>query len=266
MRVLTPQLDWAAFLGSIAAARSRLLLLDYDGTLAPFHVRPELAVPDPDAVSALEDVMKAGGTRVVIISGRPADELPPLLGLNPRPEIWGSHGRERLQPDGRKTVRGPDAEACRGLAGAVGVLDGALPQGSRLEIKLASLALHWRGLSEEVARRLRTDVMRRWQTIVAHHQALEILDFDGGLEIRASGWDKQHAVNAVLSETPAGSAVVYLGDDTTDEDAFRAIKTRGVGILVRAQFRETAADVWLEPGELASFLSRWRVERREVAA
>lgn len=264
MRVLNPQLDWAGFLDSIAAARSRLLLLDYDGTLAPFHVRPELAVPYPEAASALEAVMKAGGTRVVVISGRPADELPPLLGLNPRPEIWGSHGRERLQPDGYKTVRHPDAETCRGLADAVGVLEDSLPQGSRLEIKLASLALHWRGVPEEAARQLRTDVMRRWQSIVAHHPALEILDFDGGLEIRASGWDKRHAVEAVLSETPPESVVAYLGDDVTDEDAFRAIKASGVGILVRPEFRNTAADVWLRPDELISFLSRWRVERQEV--
>lgn len=265
MLTLTPKLDWAAFLGSIAAARSRLLMLDYDGTLAPFHVRPELALPYPDVLSALEAIMKAGGTRVVIISGRPADEVPPLLGLKPHPEIWGSHGRERLSTDGQRTVQTPDPAACSGLANAVGVLDGTLPEGSRLEIKLASLALHWRALPENAARKLRKDVMRRWQSIAAHN-SLEILDFDGGLEIRASGWDKRHAVEAVLSETPAHSAVAYLGDDMTDEDAFSAIKARGVGILVRAQLRETAADAWLEPGELVSFLSRWRVEQREMTA
>lgn len=265
MRVLAPQLDWAAFLDRIAAARSRLLLLDYDGTLAPFHVRPELAVPSPETARALEDIMKAGGTRVVIVSGRPANELPPLLGLKPHPEIWGSHGRERLHTDGQRTVQAPDAAASSSLADAVGVLDGILPQGSRLEYKLASLALHWRALPESAARQLRAEVMRRWQSI-AEHNALEILDFDGGIEIRARGCDKQHAVEAVLSETPAESAIAYLGDDTTDEDAFRAVKGRGVGILVRPQFRDTTADVWLEPGELVSFLRRWRVERRQVTA
>jgi trehalose 6-phosphate phosphatase len=263
LRVLAPQLDWAAFLDRIGVACSRLLLLDYDGTLAPFHVRPELAKPFPEVLSALKDIMMAGGTRVVIISGRPADEVPPLLGLKPHPEIWGSHGRERLRSDGQRTVQAPDAVTISGLADAAGVLDGILPQGSRLEFKLASLALHWRALSDDAARRLRWEVMPRWQPI-AERNALEILDFDGGLEMRVSGCGKQYAIDTLLSETPPDRAVAYLGDDITDEDAFRAIKTRGVGILVRPQFRDTAADVWLKPSELVSFLRRWRVERRKM--
>jgi trehalose-6-phosphatase len=65
----------------------------------------------------------------------------------------------------------------------------------------------------------------------------------------------------VLSETAEDTAIAYLGDDITDEDAFRAVKVRGLGILVRTEFRETAADVWLRPPEeLASFLQLWRVK------
>jgi len=54
------------------------------------------------------------------------------------------------------------------------------------------------------------------------------------------------------------TAAAYLGDDTTDEDAFKAIRGRGIGVLVRPQFHATAADFWLKPPEeLLEFLERW---------
>jgi len=63
-------------------------------------------------------------------------------------------------------------------------------------------------------------------------------------------------VEKLLSES--GGAAAYLGDDMTDEDAFRAISGRGLGVLVSPDLRETAADVWLiPPGELTWFLERW---------
>jgi trehalose-6-phosphatase len=63
----------------------------------------------------------------------------------------------------------------------------------------------------------------------------------------------------VLAETPEDAAVAYLGDDFTDEDAFVAVKPRGLAVLVRPEFRETAADVWIRPPrELIAFLKRWR--------
>jgi trehalose-phosphatase len=90
---------------------------------------------------------------------------------------------------------------------------------------------------------------------------LEILPFDEGLELRARGCNKQFAVKAVLSETPQGAAAAYLGDDITDEDAFRAVKARGLGVLVRTEFRPTEADVWLTPPqELVTFMKQWCVK------
>jgi trehalose-6-phosphatase len=57
---------------------------------------------------------------------------------------------------------------------------------------------------------------------------------------------------------PKETFAAYLGDDYTDEDAFEAIKNRGVGILVRKEFRLTRADIWLEPPEeLLFFLGNW---------
>lgn len=260
MQILTPSVDLAAFFVLVREAPERVLILDYDGTLAPFHVQPERAVPYPEVAAALREIMEAGGTRVVIVSGRPADELPPLLELARRPEIWGSHGWERLMPDGQRVVEQPGSDARRALVEAEGAVRAVMPAEARLEKKLASIALHWRGLPAETCEQLRTKAGALWEPIALENE-VELLPFDGGLELRAIGCNKQYAVKAVLSETAQGSAIAYLGDDVTDEDAFRAVKPRGIGVLVRPEFRATAADVWIRPPEeLLSFITPWRMK------
>jgi len=72
-----------------------ILLLDYDGTLAPFRVERNRATPYPGVSNVLKEIM-AVGTRVVVITGRPINELVILLNISPLPEIWGAHGLERL--------------------------------------------------------------------------------------------------------------------------------------------------------------------------
>ena len=257
MRVLTPGTEFAAFVGRIKTAPARVLMLDYDGTLAPFHVEPARAVPYEGVIAMLEEIVNAGMTRVILVSGRPAEALPPLLPLTRLPEIWGAHGWERLLPDGRLLVEEPDEAALEALAHAFRITRETLPAGVRLEQKRSSLAMHWRGLSAQSAADIHARAFAAWSPLVLEH-ALEILPFAGGLELRAHGRNKQYAVQAVLSETPQGSAVAYLGDDITDEDAFRAVKPRGLAVLVRPEFRETAADVWIHPpDELLSFMRHW---------
>ena len=82
--------------------------------------------------------------------------------------------------------------------------------------------------------------------------------FDGGVEIRVSNTDKGYAVKSILGASSPDAAVAYLGDDLTDEDAFQALKDRGLRVLVRPQHRPTAADLWLKPPEeLGEFLHQW---------
>lgn len=261
MQALTPRINLDVFFDQIARASERVLMLDYDGTLAPFHVDPAQAVPYPEVEAVLEDIAKAGGTRIVIVSGRPADEVPPLLSLSWQPEIWGSHGWERLLPEGKRFVTEPAPESARALEAGVGAIADLLQDGARLERKLASVALHWRGLPARVGAELKRRAEGAWGPMVTEG-VVELLPFDGGLELRAVGCNKQSAVKAVLSESAPDSAVAYLGDDMTDEDAFRALKLRGVGVLVRTEFRETEADVWLKPPEeLVAFLRHWSVRQ-----
>lgn len=260
MQILSPRIDWQAFLDRIPAASERVLMLDYDGTLAPFQVRPERAVPYPGVRDALEAIVASGTTRVVIVSGRPAANLAPLLGLRQLPEIWGGHGWERLLPTGELKTQEPSPAIKVSLERAASAVDDAVRAGGRLERKQASVALHWRGLPALTAAKVRSRGRAAWEEWV-HAGELDLLPFDGGLELRAPGCNKQHAVKAVLSETSGGSAIAYLGDDLTDEDAFAAVKPRGLAVLVRPELRDTGADVWLQPPrELIAFLKRWRAQ------
>jgi trehalose 6-phosphate phosphatase len=63
---------------------------------------------------------------------------------------------------------------------------------------------------------------------------------------------------SILEETTGEAVVAYLGDDLTDEDGFEALKDRGIGVLVRKNYRPTKADIWIKPPkELLDFLSEW---------
>jgi trehalose-phosphatase len=164
-------------------------------------------------------------------------------------------------PDGRHAMEEPAAEARIALERAGEAVQAVLSGAARLERKLASIALHWRGLPHADAARLDARAREIWEPLAVSGGALELLSFDGGIELRATGCNKQYAVKTVLSQTGEHSAVAYLGDDMTDEDAFHAVKPRGLAILVRPQFRPTAADVWLRPPEeLVAFMRHWRVQ------
>ena len=266
MKILKPGIDPDLFFSRLRKAKHCALLLNYDGTLAPFREKPEQAFPYPGISPLLDAIMQDGRTRVILISGRWTRDLLPLTGLKRSPEIWGSHGWERLFPDGRYEAATPDETALRGLAEADTWIEEIMALGGRTEQKPSGLAIHWRGLSPEAGQQIRRLVRENW-ALLAQETGLALHEFDGGIELRVPGRDKGHALNTVLGEMPATTMAAYLGDDLTDEDAFRAMEDRGLSILVRQQFRVTAADLWLTPPEeLMEFLTQWRHSRRKTEA
>jgi trehalose-phosphatase len=245
------------FLQGIGSYRQSVLLIDYDGTLAPFSIDRQSAVPYPGVCSTLQGIMDSGRTRLVIITGRRAEEVNPLLGLHPAPEVWGSHGLQRLRPDGTSEMPEFDPKALQILADAENWL---AYQGlhQMAEPKPGSLAVHWRGLDENAATELRSRILLGWFPI-AERSSLTVLEFDGGVELRIPDRDKSDAIHTILQEVGRGTPVAYLGDDLSDEPAFRALQGRGLTVLVRREKRKTAAQAWLKPPEeLLDFLVRWR--------
>lgn len=229
-------------------------MLDYDGTLAPFRTDPERAAPYPEIPPLLRRLTHATDTRLVIVSGRPVAGVRRLLDI-PGVEIWGCHGLERQMADGTLNRSQLPAESLRALADITELLinDGL---GPFAEQKFASIAIHWRGkeaLAEDLTRRGE----RAWPA-VQDRKGIRMVPFDGGIEIALAAKTKGDAVRTILSEIGSDSAVAYLGDDTTDEDAFEALKGRGLNVLVRGEYRKTLADVWIRPPEeVAEFLSAW---------
>lgn len=247
--------DLGPFWEKLANASSPLLMLDYDGTLAPFREERDQAVPYPGVREHLQTIQDTSRTRLVIISGRYTKHLLPLLGMENHPEIWGSHGRERLLADGTYQNAEIDPAAKEALAN---LWDWCADKGFlyERERKPASLALHWRGLAREKQQAIQALAEKEWPSYM-QGTPLELHHFDGGIELRLPGKNKGDAVRALLKEEPVDAAA-YLGDDLTDEDAFKALEGQGICVLVRPELRESRAEYWLRPPkDLFAFLDRW---------
>lgn len=253
---MPPQVDVDEFLARVEASSRSALLLDYDGTLAPFSVNRQRAVPYPGVSDMLQSIINTGRTRLVMVTGRDAREIEPFLKLTPAPEVWGAHGLQRLRPDGTCEMPEIPEDVAEVLGDVTRWLD---EQGFHdlAEIKPGSVAVHWRALQPSEAEDLRSKILRGLFPI-ADRACLKVLEFDGGVEVRMPDLDKGDAIRTILVEMGPNAPVAYLGDDFTDERAFRALKSRGLGVLVRTKPRRTAAQLSLKPPEeLLQFLSRW---------
>ena len=231
------------------------LFLDYDGTLTPI-------VPDPDAAQ-LSPAMRttvqqlAALRTVVVVSGRDRPDVAAKVNL---PELLyvGSHGFD---------IKGPHLEEQH--AGGVKVLpaldaaEQALRQqlagvpGAVVERKRYAIAVHYRQVpphrQEEVKSATRAQADRHADLKAAGGKA--IVELKPNLD-----WHKGRAVRwllEVLDLDPTQTVPLYLGDDLTDEDAFRALREVGVGILVGSHGQDTAARYALrDVGEVQQFLDR----------
>ena len=245
-----------AFLRKVARARRSVLLLDYDGTLAPFQKERDHAYPYPGVANLVREIIETGRTRVAFITGRRAHELRTLLPVSPPPEIWGTHGLERLRSDGGYQLREIDSPTQKALYQGVRWLDG-LGLEQLVEHKPGSLAVHWRGLSADKIHDIRGKVLMGWLPI-ADRNGLTIEDFDGGVELHTPLCNRADVVRTILSQVQNNAPIAYLGDDTADECVFEAMQERGLRVLVRPHWRETTADLWLRPPEqLTEFLHDW---------
>jgi len=257
-------LAFPAWWRQLSRASRSALLLDFDGTLSPF-VRERLeARPYAGVTDRLLRLAATPRLRLVLISGRPAKELASLLPAELKVEIWGSHGRERLSPDGgykAVPLRAAQQAALTHLESELG-REGL----SRvIEKKVGSLAMHTRGLSEQEAHQVQSIAERFYNSLqgAGANPGLEWLPFDGGIEVRGTGCTKATAVHSILRDEPPGTPAAYLGDDQTDEDGFIALRQRGsqnptLPVLVRTEPRASIAHLWLKPPrELLAFLDRW---------
>jgi trehalose-phosphatase len=233
----------------------RYLILDYDGTLAPFRTNRMDAVPAPGALEALKAIRDSETTKLTMLTGRPVRELVELVGDLGVPMV-GSHGFEFLAPGGdveRGELTDTQQERFRRAERQGRAVAGA----ARVERKPASVGLHTRGMPEEEARRLHDEVLTIWSEDLAG-LGLECRRFAGGVELRLTDTHKGTALERIIATRSQAALCVYVGDDETDEDAFKALPASGVGIKVGPPGVRTSARGRLDdPEAVRRFLETW---------
>ncbi len=214
-----------------AAARVTRLLLDYDGTLVPFAVSPELARPDAALIALLADLAARPGCEVHIVSGRGRANLERWFGALPI-GLHAEHGLWSRLPGARTWTGGPTVDMTWRTAVAPILEDFTVrTPGSLVEEKEASLAWHYRACDPEFgqrqARELHAHLTERLSNLPVH-----LVPGDRVIEIRPHGANKGTVVGMVRAAAPADTLICALGDDHTDGDMFRALDDHDIAIQI----------------------------------
>ncbi len=247
------------------AGKRIAVFLDYDGTLTPIVDHPDLAVLGDEMRATIEDL--AGRCTVAIISGRDLDDVRDKVRIE---SIYyaGSHGFDIAGPRGWRTQNEQGKAFLPVLDQAEAELReplGSIP-GAWVERKKFAIAVHYRQAREEDVPAIEQVVDR----VLAGHPELRKSGGKKVYELRPQiEWHKGKAVLWLLGVLGLDQTDVlpfYVGDDVTDEDAFRALNSKGIGIVVRDESRQTAARFALQdPEEVRRFLVMLASELEGIA-
>jgi trehalose-phosphatase len=228
------------------------IFLDYDGTLTPIVSQPENASLSDSMQQALRELVARAP--VAILSGRDLDSVRRCVNIDGI-VYAGSHGFDIAGP--RALRREMAAEFLPTLDTAEKELHEALDgiSGARMERKRFSIAVHYRNVKEEDMPPVELAVAK----VAARHRKLRRMEGKKVYELLPDiDWNKGKAVLWLLETLGlerGNIRPIYIGDDRTDEDAFRALEQRGIGILVSEQSQPTAARYSLRnPVEVERFL------------
>ena len=255
--------SWQAFTADLKAAPHTLLLSDYDGTLTPIVSRPEEALLSPEVRDKLSVLAEKPTVSVGIVSGRSLSDTRAMVGLD---SIYyaGNHGLEIEGPGisyisqqaevARITIR----ELAGELAAALGNIAGVI-----IEDKGLSLSVHYR-LVEEAEVGLVAEIYDRITAPLLDEGKVRLTSGKKVYEVRPPiDWHKGKAVETITREIKdllklERLLTVYLGDDTTDEDAFKVLhRPEGWSIYVGGENASSKAAYYLNStDEVAEFLTR----------
>lgn len=248
-------LAWPRLEKHFYSKRKKLLLLDFDGTLAPIVKSPSRAAVDSRARKALISLSRSPFYEVVIISGRSRRDLVRRLRFK-NIRCVGAHGFEMGSEPG--FLLPVAVERIKRLHPLVRLLSRDLKKIFKnfkkvvVEHKKYTTSLHYRGLSKNFLSSFRkklADFKRRYR-----HYPIVWTQGKKLWEARLSAqWDKGEAAKHLLKRFP-GALPVAFGDDSTDEDMFRAMKSKGITVRV-GRSQNSTADYYLKSTEeVADFL------------
>ncbi len=211
-------------LHQLARVPNLLVACDYDGTMAPLVDNPMEAVPNRNAVAAMRALAELANTHVAVVSGRSLRDLASLSRLPEEIRLVGSHGSEfdlgfvsRLSPE--------LAKRRAKLIEAVSVL--GQKYSARIEEKPTGVTFHFRGMEPELAQAARDEVVRG----PASQDGVHSRNGHDIIEMSVIKTNKGEALETIRHQVGA-SAVIFFGDDITDEDGFRTLTGPDVGVKV----------------------------------
>ena len=208
-------------------AKKRLILLDYDGTLAALKPRPEDAEPTPELIETLQKLCEDSDNHIVINSGRDHFTLEKWLGNLPV-SIAAEHGAfYRENGLWHKNINKPVWSA--GLLSILKLFVAKTPR-SRLEVKETAIAWHYRE-SDAWLGTLRAQQLANELVSICIQQKLQIIQGDKVIEIKSPDYNKGSEVSRQLKKEYY-DFILAIGDDTTDEDMFKALPKNAATIKV----------------------------------
>jgi len=231
-----------------------LVAVDFDGTLAPIVDRPQDARALPEALAAVERLAALPNTHVAVVSGRSLASLRSLVRPGPRVTLIGGHGAE--SEDGTGAPGGPGLagsarELLAHLAAELAEISARHP-GTEVEDKATSVAIHTRRCTRPVAALIAAEVLDGPAT----WPGVQLLQGKEVFELSVSHATKGTALRALRTRLGlAAGAVIYLGDDVTDELAFAVLDQPGGDLAVKVGYGETvAAHRVADPAAVAQLL------------
>ncbi len=223
---VAPSLDKAL---RLAATTGHLLVAsDFDGTLAEIVSRPELAVAHPDAIIALAELAALRATESAVISGRSRSDLVGLTGNPPGVVLVGGHGSEWGAEWGGGLELTDEQRTALDAAGALVEEVAAGHPGSLVEPKRAAVVLHTRGIDDPAAAERAASAVRDAAVDIP---GVAVLDGKRVVELTVTPETKGTAL-AGLRQRMGATAVVFIGDDLTDETAFEVLGSPDIGVKV----------------------------------
>ena len=234
------------------------LFLDYDGTLVFFKQKPTDVRTPRHIQNIIRQLIKNKKVTVIIVTGRPLKEIRKLLHIQGLSFI-ALHGLSIKTPN-EPQYNWEQATHARTLVKAIkDDMQQKLKDEKRafLEDKELTIVLHYRLLPSNKVHPLR-EAFKRTVQAIDKKKMLEIINGAKVIEARPKGWNKGTAVGLFLVRHEQRKKIlpIYIGDDFTDEDAFRTFRKKGITIHVaNASKRKTTAQYWVnDPDEVFSFL------------
>ena len=228
---------WDKISSKIKKSPRIFLFFDYDGTLTPIVSTPEKATFHKKSKELIRRLIKNQKFKVAIISGRSLKDVKSMVGL--KGIIYaGNHGLEITKP--RKGLKNsPLKTICIALKKGLGHI-----KGIRVEDKGCTLSVHFRLVRPEHRILVKKIFYRTLRPYICSKSA-KVSSGKMVLEVRpAIDWHKGKAVLHIIKKKK--TLPIYLGDDVTDIDAFRAIKGKGISIFVGGPKKNIKADYYLK--------------------